>query len=306
MDALYNNQIKQYREQVKFMLPDGVKVNFKLLMAVWEKVGAYECSLKCKYVKEGATKEPLYNLGNTKHLRDINESTKKNCRTSGNISLAGNGDLKIAEEDVYLTMGFLRGCKPIEEAKKSDKIKLLNGGAKFSTLNNNIKEALINLHHKCAHNFLSSPGHWLPKHPLSQPSSGNDVAPTAQASKPDASKHGISQSNEELKRKGDPTYEGTSVQDDKKKKQNAMKKATSSSGVVRHTPAVSHRHSEGMRKAAHAGRNGQSRGENSDHSIGADTLDSRRPSHGWPAKSTTASTPYAMHSRRTAWCEEQE
>ncbi|KAJ8433281.1 hypothetical protein Cgig2_014190 [Carnegiea gigantea] len=63
-----------------------------------------------------------------------------------------------------------------------------------------------------------------------------------------------------------------------------------------HASVVSHRHSEGVRDAPHADRHGRSRGENRVQSIGAEALHSHRPSHGWPAKSTTALTPYVMHS----------
>lgn len=34
------------------------------------------------------------------------------------MKLASNNKLRIIEEDVYLTMGFPRGSKPVEEAKK--------------------------------------------------------------------------------------------------------------------------------------------------------------------------------------------
>ncbi|KAJ8428436.1 hypothetical protein Cgig2_009046 [Carnegiea gigantea] len=37
------------------------------------------------------------------------------------LKLASNEELRINEEDVYLTMGFPRGSKPFQEAKKSDK-----------------------------------------------------------------------------------------------------------------------------------------------------------------------------------------
>ena len=37
------------------------------------------------------------------------------------MKLVGNDELRIIEEDMYLAMGFLKGCKPIKEAKKSDK-----------------------------------------------------------------------------------------------------------------------------------------------------------------------------------------
>ncbi|KAJ8424277.1 hypothetical protein Cgig2_018076 [Carnegiea gigantea] len=41
------------------------------------------------------------------------------CRRA--VKLASNEELRISEEDVYLTMGFPRGSKPIQEDKKSDK-----------------------------------------------------------------------------------------------------------------------------------------------------------------------------------------
>ena len=41
------------------------------------------------------------------------------CRRA--LKLTSNEELRISEEDVYLTMGFPRGSKPIQEAKKSDK-----------------------------------------------------------------------------------------------------------------------------------------------------------------------------------------
>ena len=74
----------------------------------------------------------------------------------------------------------------------------------------------------------------------------------------------------------------------------------------RHVPIVSHRHSDEVTEAARSDRNGRPRGENRDHSIGADALQSRRPSQGRPAKSTMASTSYVTHSQHTAWFEEQE
>ena len=39
------------------------------------------------------------------------------------VKLASNDALRISEEDVYLTMGFPRGSKPDQEAKKSGKEK---------------------------------------------------------------------------------------------------------------------------------------------------------------------------------------
>ncbi|KAJ8435494.1 hypothetical protein Cgig2_033233 [Carnegiea gigantea] len=41
------------------------------------------------------------------------------CRRA--VKLANNDELRISEEDVYLTMGFPRGSKPVQEAKKSNK-----------------------------------------------------------------------------------------------------------------------------------------------------------------------------------------
>ena len=74
----------------------------------------------------------------------------------------------------------------------------------------------------------------------------------------------------------------------------------------RHIPGASHRHSDERRAVIHTDGNDRSRGDNRNRSIGADPIQNRRPSQGRLAKSTMASTPYAMHSRRTAWLEEQE
>ncbi|KAJ8441252.1 hypothetical protein Cgig2_000625 [Carnegiea gigantea] len=64
-------------------------------------------------------------------------------------------------------------------------------------------------------------------------------------------------------------------------------------------PTTGYEHSiDGIREVPHADRNGRSQGESRDCSIGADALHSHRPSHGRPAKSATASTPYATHSPR--------
>ncbi|KAJ8431033.1 hypothetical protein Cgig2_022975 [Carnegiea gigantea] len=41
------------------------------------------------------------------------------CRRA--VKLASNDELRIIEEDIYLTMGFPRGSTPVQEAKKSDK-----------------------------------------------------------------------------------------------------------------------------------------------------------------------------------------
>ncbi|KAJ8423732.1 hypothetical protein Cgig2_025308 [Carnegiea gigantea] len=67
----------------------------------------------------------------------------------------------------------------------------------------------------------------------------------------------------------------------------------------RHAPVVSHCHSEGMREAPYADRNGRSRGENRDRSVGAEALHNRHLSYGRLAKSITASTPYATLGSRS-------
>ncbi|KAJ8424707.1 LOW QUALITY PROTEIN: hypothetical protein Cgig2_017953 [Carnegiea gigantea] len=54
----------------------------------------------------------------------------------------------------------------------------------------------------------------------------------------------------------------------------------------RHAPVMSQRHSEGMKEAPHANKNGRSQKENRDRSIRADALYSHRPSHGLLTKST--------------------
>ena len=41
------------------------------------------------------------------------------CRRA--IKLRGGDELRILEEDVYLTMGFSRGSKPVNETRKNDK-----------------------------------------------------------------------------------------------------------------------------------------------------------------------------------------
>ena len=64
----------------------------------------------------------------------------------------------------------------------------------------------------------------------------------------------------------------------------------------RHVPVTSHRHNDGGREVARPGRNDWSQGEHCDRSIGADALQSCRPSQGRPAKPTTTSMPYVMHS----------
>ncbi|KAJ8427828.1 hypothetical protein Cgig2_001639 [Carnegiea gigantea] len=72
----------------------------------------------------------------------------------------------------------------------------------------------------------------------------------------------------------------------------------------RHAPVASHHHSGGRREAPCADRNDRSRAKNCDSSVGAKALHSHRPSHGRPVRSTTASTPYATHSRRSSWFED--
>ena len=52
--------------QGKFLLPDRVQVNQKILKSVGERVRGFKYSLRCKYVKEDATKEALYNLEKSK------------------------------------------------------------------------------------------------------------------------------------------------------------------------------------------------------------------------------------------------
>ena len=74
----------------------------------------------------------------------------------------------------------------------------------------------------------------------------------------------------------------------------------------RHNPVMSHHHSERLREAPHANSDRQTRRQNQDCSIGFNAHHSHRPSYGGPARSTTTSTPYATHSRITAWSEELE
>ena len=74
----------------------------------------------------------------------------------------------------------------------------------------------------------------------------------------------------------------------------------------RHSPIVSHCHNDEVRDIVHLERYDRSRGENGNQFIRADALRSWRSSQGGLAESTTASTPYAMHSRRTASFEEQK
>ncbi|KAJ8429301.1 LOW QUALITY PROTEIN: hypothetical protein Cgig2_027670 [Carnegiea gigantea] len=73
----------------------------------------------------------------------------------------------------------------------------------------------------------------------------------------------------------------------------------------RHSLMVSHRDSEGIRKAPHTDRNGRSRGENRDQSVGVGALHSHCPIHRRSARSTTVWTLHATHSRETIWFEEQ-
>ncbi|KAJ8420495.1 hypothetical protein Cgig2_027867 [Carnegiea gigantea] len=50
----------------KFLLPDGIQVNQKILKSVGERVRGFKYFLRCKYVKEDTTKEALYNLEKSK------------------------------------------------------------------------------------------------------------------------------------------------------------------------------------------------------------------------------------------------
>ncbi|KAJ8435633.1 hypothetical protein Cgig2_000299 [Carnegiea gigantea] len=52
----------------KFLLPDGVQLNQKILKSVGN---GY--SLRCKYVKKGTRKEALYNLEKSKHLFTVGD-----------------------------------------------------------------------------------------------------------------------------------------------------------------------------------------------------------------------------------------
>ncbi|KAJ8440572.1 hypothetical protein Cgig2_028701 [Carnegiea gigantea] len=45
----------------------------------------------------------------------------KEGKRQQSVKLASNEELTIIKEDVHLTMGFPKGCKPIKGAKKSDK-----------------------------------------------------------------------------------------------------------------------------------------------------------------------------------------
>jgi len=47
------------------MLPDGVQVNQKIVQYISEKARGFKYSSRFKYVKEGTTKEALYNLENS-------------------------------------------------------------------------------------------------------------------------------------------------------------------------------------------------------------------------------------------------
>ena len=62
----------------------------------------------------------------------------------------------------------------------------------------------------------------------------------------------------------------------------------------RHTPVVSHHHSEGMREAPHANRNRQSWGEHHDQFVRADALHSR-PTRPPPEPWTTGKVNYGLN-----------
>ncbi|KAJ8419480.1 hypothetical protein Cgig2_006638 [Carnegiea gigantea] len=67
-----------------------------------------------------------------------------------------------------------------------------------------------------------------------------------------------------------------------------------------HDPVASHRHNERVQEAPHVNEDRRSR-EVPRHSIRAKAHLNHHTSYGRPAKLTTASTPYATHSRQTAW-----
>ncbi|KAJ8449157.1 hypothetical protein Cgig2_027159 [Carnegiea gigantea] len=71
-------------------------------------------------------------------------------------------------------------------------------------------------------------------------------------------------------------------------------------------PGMSHRHNDEVREVSCSNRGRQSWREDRDQSVEADDPQSRHLSQGRPVTSTTASTLYAMHSRCTAWFEEQQ
>ncbi|KAJ8425794.1 hypothetical protein Cgig2_020293 [Carnegiea gigantea] len=73
-----------------------------------------------------------------------------------------------------------------------------------------------------------------------------------------------------------------------------------------HAPVRSYRCSDGVKEVARLENNGRSRDGNHDRSVGADALQNRRLTPGRPAKSIVASMPYATHSQRISWFEEQE
>ena len=72
------------------------------------------------------------------------------------------------------------------------------------------------------------------------------------------------------------------------------------------TRVSSPRHTDRDCKASQSNRNGRPRTGNHDWLPAATTRPSSWPDQGQSAKYTTTSTPYATHSRRTAWFEEQE
>ena len=55
------------------MLLDGVQVNQKILKLVGERLRGFKYCLRCKYVKEDASKEVLYNLKRSKHSSTIGD-----------------------------------------------------------------------------------------------------------------------------------------------------------------------------------------------------------------------------------------
>jgi len=74
----------------------------------------------------------------------------------------------------------------------------------------------------------------------------------------------------------------------------------------RHALASSHHCSDEVREMACPEKDGRSRDENRDWSIGVDAPSNHRLNPARPGKSTTASAPYATHSRHTAWFQKQE
>jgi len=73
--------------------------------------------------------------------------------------------------------------------------------------------------------------------------------------------------------------------------------ATGYEPSYRNDPMVSHRHSKGNREVPQANRDRRSREDNRGRFIEANAHHSHCPSHRRPTKSTTASMPYATHSR---------